>query len=128
MREKLMRGKNCLPLGISTPGEVLEEEETICMQPLHSGKILSMFINTLRESAKATEPGFSQWVPVIEKEETFRGQLDMILGNLHWVAFLSMGLDKMTSMHPFQPQPFCDSLKRQQIPILPASSNSNGCK
>lgn len=85
-----------------------------------------MFINTLRESAKATEPGSFQWAPLAEKEATFRSHLDMVPGKLHWVAFLSMGLDKMTSMCPSQPQTFCDSLKRQQIPLLPGSSNSNG--
>lgn len=122
MREKLMRGKNCLLLGqmdLNTSWGFGRGRN--CMSPLLSGKILSMFINTLKENAKATETGFFfQWAPV-----TFRSHLDMVLGNLHWMAFRTMRLGQVISMHPFHPQPFCDSLKSQQIPILPGSSNCN---
>ena len=42
--------------------------------------------------------------------EISKRQLDVVLGNLLWVALLEQGVGQMTSRGPFQPQPLWDSV------------------
>lgn len=46
--------------------------------------------------------------------EIFKSCMDMVMGNLPWLALLIGRSDKMTSRSPLQSQPFCDSVKQNK--------------
>lgn len=128
MRKKLMRGKRCLPLG---PTDLntwwgFGRGRNYLHAAIALREDITNVYKYIKGKCKGNRARLFPVSPVTENEVTFRSHLDVVLGSLHWATFQSMKLDQVISMHPFHPQPFCDSMKRQQIPVLPGSSNRNG--